>query len=74
VFEKISKRKVILSTNIAESSITIDDTYYVIDFCLVKELKFNVKTNHETLELNWASKASCQQVITHINIYNILLK
>jgi len=62
VFLKKNKRKIILSTNIAESSITIPDIYYVIDFCLCKELKCNIKNNHQTLELNWASKASCNQV------------
>ena len=55
------KRKVILATNIAESSITIHDTSYVIDFCLIKELQYNCKTNHESLELKWASKANCLQ-------------
>lgn len=59
---KTKNRKVIISTNIAESSITIPDTYYVIDFCLVKELKYSIKTGHETLNLNWSSKASSNQV------------
>ena len=61
VFYKIPLRKIILATNIAESSITINDTCYVIDFCLIKELQFNAKTNHESLELKWASKANCLQ-------------
>ena len=34
---------------------------YVIDFCLVKELQYNYLNNKETLELNWSSKASCDQ-------------
>ncbi len=61
MFNSTNRRKVILSTNIAESSITINEIYYVIDFCLVKELKYNVRTNHQSLDLNWASKASCNQ-------------
>ena len=61
MFYKIPLRKIILATNIAESSITINDTCYVIDFCLIKELQFNAKTNHESLELKWASKANCLQ-------------
>ena len=54
-------RKIIIATNIAESSITIPDVYFVIDFCLVKELRFNINTNHETLDINWSSIASCEQ-------------
>ena len=62
VFETFKdKRKVILATNIAESSITIDDACYVIDFCLIKEIQYNCKTDHESLELRWASKANCYQ-------------
>lgn len=54
-------RKVILSTNIAESSITIPDVKYVIDFCLTKELNYDRKTNLTCLQLQWCSKSNCQQ-------------
>ncbi|MEN2496405.1 MAG: ATP-dependent RNA helicase tdrd9 [Marteilia pararefringens] len=56
-----SFRKVILATNIAESSITIQDIVYVIDFCLTKQLCLNESTNYAQLQLQWASKASLEQ-------------
>lgn len=52
------KRKVIVSTNIAESSITIPDVKYVIDFMLTKELNYDPMTKSESLNLSWVSKAS----------------
>ncbi|XP_073816762.1 probable ATP-dependent RNA helicase spindle-E isoform X2 [Musca autumnalis] len=54
-------RKVILATNIAESSITVPDVKYVIDFCLTKILVTDSSTNFTTLQLHWASKANCRQ-------------
>ena len=56
-----TKRKIILATNIAESSITISNIDYVIDFCLVKQNKFDENQNTSALELKWCSQASCQQ-------------
>ena len=62
VFKETPKiRKIILATNIAESSITISNIDYVIDFCLVKQTKFDEIRNTTMLELKWCSKASCQQ-------------
>ncbi|KFP91773.1 Putative ATP-dependent RNA helicase TDRD9, partial [Apaloderma vittatum] len=54
-------RKVILSTNIAESSVTVPDVKYVIDFCLTKTLVCDEETNYQSLRLSWASKANCSQ-------------
>lgn len=56
--EKTRKRKIIIATNIAESSITIPDCVYEVDFCLTKEMRYNTRTSMEKLELCWASKAS----------------
>ncbi|XP_062595523.1 ATP-dependent RNA helicase TDRD9-like [Saccostrea cucullata] len=55
------QRKVILSTNIAESSITVPDIRYVIDFCLTKNLISDPDTNYTSLQVEWASKANCIQ-------------
>ncbi|XP_051477823.1 ATP-dependent RNA helicase TDRD9 isoform X1 [Apus apus] len=54
-------RKVILSTNIAESSVTVPDVKYVIDFCLTRTLVCDEETNYQSLRLHWASKTSCKQ-------------
>ena len=63
IFQKLrdGKRKVILSTNIAESSITVPDVRYVIDFCLTKNLFCDPNTSYPSLRLEWASKSSCNQ-------------
>ncbi|XP_036607216.1 ATP-dependent RNA helicase TDRD9 [Trichosurus vulpecula] len=54
-------RKIILSTNIAESSVTVPDVKYVIDFCLTRTLVCDEDTNYQSLRLSWASKTSCNQ-------------
>ncbi|XP_042302937.1 ATP-dependent RNA helicase TDRD9 isoform X2 [Sceloporus undulatus] len=54
-------RKILLSTNIAESSVTVPDVKYVIDFCLTRTLVCDEDTNYQSLRLCWASKSSCNQ-------------
>uniref|UniRef100_A0A8C5C512 RNA helicase n=1 Tax=Gadus morhua TaxID=8049 RepID=A0A8C5C512_GADMO len=54
-------RKIILSTNIAESSVTVPDVKYVIDFCLARHLVCDNETNYQSLRLTWASKTNCNQ-------------
>ncbi|WPG99513.1 Hypothetical protein R9X50_00232800 [Acrodontium crateriforme] len=54
-------RKVICATNVAETSITIEDIVAVIDTGKVKETSFDPATNMVKLAEVWASRAACKQ-------------
>lgn len=54
-------RKIILSTNIAETSLTIDNIIYVIDSGLSKQTCFNPRSGLESLVVTPISKASADQ-------------
>ncbi|KAG7200311.1 hypothetical protein KM043_017775 [Ampulex compressa] len=54
-------RKIVLSTNIAETSITVDDCVFVVDTGKVKEIRFNSNQNLESLEMCWVSRANVLQ-------------
>lgn len=54
-------RKVVLATNIAETSLTIDNIIYVIDPGFAKQNNFNSRTGMETLMVVPISKASANQ-------------
>ncbi|KAL1956429.1 hypothetical protein VTO42DRAFT_7315 [Malbranchea cinnamomea] len=55
------KRKVIAATNVAETSITIEDIVAVIDTGRVKETRYDPADNIVRLEETWASRAACKQ-------------
>ncbi|KAA0043806.1 DExH-box ATP-dependent RNA helicase DExH1 isoform X1 [Cucumis melo var. makuwa] len=55
------KRKIVLATNIAESSITIDDVVYVIDCGKAKETNYDALNKLACLLPSWISKASAHQ-------------
>nr|POF13657.1 putative atp-dependent rna helicase ucp12 [Quercus suber] len=54
-------RKVIAATNVAETSITIEDIVAVIDTGRVKETSFDPANNMVKLAEVWASRAACKQ-------------
>ncbi|XP_041765318.1 putative ATP-dependent RNA helicase DHX57 [Anopheles merus] len=55
------KRKIVLSTNIAETSVTIDDCVFVLDCGQMKEKRFDSNRNMESLEMVWVSRANALQ-------------
>ncbi|XP_077217577.1 RNA helicase family protein isoform X2 [Tasmannia lanceolata] len=54
-------RKIVLATNVAESSITIDDVVYVIDCGKAKETSYDALNKLACLLPSWISKASAHQ-------------
>ncbi|KAI5357707.1 Putative helicase, RWD domain, Helicase-associated domain, UBA-like superfamily [Septoria linicola] len=63
VFPKAPRglRKVVVATNVAETSITIEDIVAVIDTGRVKETSFDPANNMVKLAEVWASRAACKQ-------------
>ncbi|KAJ0022011.1 hypothetical protein NQD34_009501 [Periophthalmus magnuspinnatus] len=54
-------RKIVIATNIAETSITIDDVVYVIDGGKIKETNFDTENNISTMAAEWVSLANAKQ-------------
>ncbi|KAJ8437201.1 hypothetical protein Cgig2_007551 [Carnegiea gigantea] len=63
IFEKPEDgiRKIVLATNIAETSITIDDVVFVLDCGKAKETSYDALNNTPCLLPSWISKVSAQQ-------------
>lgn len=63
VFKRVppNTRKIILATNIAETSITIDDVVYVIDSGKVKQKHYDSVTSTTSLTATWISQACATQ-------------
>ncbi|XP_068136975.1 ATP-dependent DNA/RNA helicase DHX36 [Hyperolius riggenbachi] len=54
-------RKIVIATNIAETSITIDDVVHVIDCGKIKETHFDTQNNIRTMTAEWVSHANAKQ-------------
>jgi HrpA-like RNA helicase len=61
IFEKTSGRKVIVATNIAETSVTVPGIRHVIDSGLIKQIEFDPATGIETLAVRPHAKSGCIQ-------------
>ncbi|CAM0882886.1 unnamed protein product [Alopecurus aequalis] len=63
VFKRVPAgvRKIILSTNIAETAVTIDDVVFVIDSGRMKEKSYDPYNSVSTLQTSWVSRASARQ-------------
>lgn len=54
-------RKIVLSTNIAETSLTIDDVSFVVDSGRAKEKDYDPHLKTSTLQPTWISQAASKQ-------------
>ena len=61
VFKAGGRRRIILATNVAETSITIPGIHYVIDSGLVRINRYNPRIHVQTLLIEQVSQASAKQ-------------
>ncbi len=61
IFSPGSLRRIILATNVAETSLTIPGIKYVIDSGLVRLSRYNPRTRIQELQVEFISKASMRQ-------------
>ncbi|MCH8820907.1 ATP-dependent RNA helicase [Patescibacteria group bacterium] len=61
IFDRFSGRKVIVATNIAETSITIDGVVHVVDSGLIKQMNFDPNTGIRSLSVTEHSKSGLAQ-------------
>lgn len=61
VFQTTDRRKVIIATNVAESSVTIQGVLFVVDSGLARVARFDAETGLNSLEIEEISQASADQ-------------
>jgi len=61
VFEPTQKRLIVVSTNVAETSLTIPQIKYVVDTGLEKRKVYSGKLEMSRFKIEWISKASAEQ-------------
>jgi len=61
VFRSIKGQKIIVATNIAETSVTVPGIRFVIDTGLARTSKYNVRARTTSMPVSTVSRASCDQ-------------
>ena len=61
IFKPASKRKIIVATNVAETSITVPGIRYVVDTGLARIARYNPRSGTTSLRVSRVSQASCEQ-------------
>ena len=61
VFAKGTRRKIIVATNVAETSVTVPGVRYVIDSGLIKQTQFDPQTGIESLTTQSHAQSGCIQ-------------
>lgn len=59
--DDIKERRVLIATNIAETSLTVRDVIYVVDSGLIKQSDWNSTTCRQALNTKFHSKDGCKQ-------------
>ncbi len=61
IFRPAPKRKIIVATNVAETSVTVPGIRFVVDTGLARISRYNPRTGTTSLKVSRISQASCQQ-------------
>ncbi len=61
IFRPAGRRKIIVATNIAETSITVPGIRFVVDTGLARQARYNVRARTTSLLVSRVSQASCRQ-------------
>ncbi len=61
IFNKLDKRKVVVATNIAETSVTVPGLKYVIDSGLIRQVEYDHNTGIESLLTKYHAKSGAKQ-------------
>ena len=61
IFQSFKKPKIVVATNVAETSITVPGIRYVIDSGLARISRYNVRSKTTSLPVTKISRASCNQ-------------
>jgi ATP-dependent helicase HrpA len=61
IFERFDKVKIVLATNVAETSITVPGIRYVVDNGLARISHYNVRAKTTSLPITRISRAACDQ-------------